>query len=375
MLDQDSNHVNEDAPESAESGVCSTSGNESLNESVESTLGINVPEGHGLLVQLEPDGKCSMTFQADFNWKQIHPNVYAPLRLTDVKLLKGGGSGVTVFQGESAALGSLVMKHGGHKDLTEVFSLAVVARELHLRGINAPQAAQDMRSRIPQFMSIYISPHHLRDRRTELWIRVRSNVRRNGGRRSSEELHVLEKGEHALNIKQIKLWHSLYNSSGRSAGIETSNYELDVIADFDDKDERGITVSPDKGFQVMKELVSDLIREQELHLWKFTIAQKAIGHPTAKNEALVHTSGLLKGKNAIQRDRPVQSSNLGSGQAYEGRRKIRSCQRPRGGSTLEDAGQALFVNCIEGRKSVLREGNSEEFRSSYRSICKAFSFW
>ena len=43
------------------------------------------------------------------------------------------GSGVTVFGGYHPLLGSLVMKHGGHKDLIELVSLAKIERELSTR--------------------------------------------------------------------------------------------------------------------------------------------------------------------------------------------------------------------------------------------------
>ncbi|KAL9184930.1 hypothetical protein ACHAXT_002707 [Thalassiosira profunda] len=76
--------------------------------------------------------------QEDANLPQFHPNIYIPAALLDYpeELTKygGGGSGVTVFGGYHPVLGSLVMKHGGHKDLIELVSLAKIEREMGVRG-------------------------------------------------------------------------------------------------------------------------------------------------------------------------------------------------------------------------------------------------
>eukprot|EP00584_Thalassiosira_punctigera_P027168 CAMPEP_0172580340 /NCGR_PEP_ID=MMETSP1067-20121228/139706_1 /TAXON_ID=265564 ORGANISM="Thalassiosira punctigera, Strain Tpunct2005C2" /NCGR_SAMPLE_ID=MMETSP1067 /ASSEMBLY_ACC=CAM_ASM_000444 /LENGTH=890 /DNA_ID=CAMNT_0013373079 /DNA_START=75 /DNA_END=2747 /DNA_ORIENTATION=+ len=70
--------------------------------------------------------------QEDANLPQFHPNLYIPSPLLDrpERLVKygGGGSGVTVFGGYHPLLGNLVMKHGGHKDLVELVSLAKIER-------------------------------------------------------------------------------------------------------------------------------------------------------------------------------------------------------------------------------------------------------
>jgi hypothetical protein len=50
--------------------------------------------------------------------------------LTKVNPLGGGGSGVTVFAGNHPELGDVVMKHGGYKDMQELFALATIAEEL-----------------------------------------------------------------------------------------------------------------------------------------------------------------------------------------------------------------------------------------------------
>jgi len=76
--------------------------------------------------------------QSDANLPQFHPNIYIPSPLLEYPdhLVKygGGGSGVTVFGGYHPLLGNLVMKHGGHKDLIELVSLAKIEREMGVRG-------------------------------------------------------------------------------------------------------------------------------------------------------------------------------------------------------------------------------------------------
>lgn len=260
---------------------------------------LDVPMDSGLLIALEADGTCSMTFEPDFNWKkEIHPNAYAPRDLSSVKVLKGGGSGVTVFQGTSSipSLGSLVMKHGRAKDSREVFSLALISRELSLRGAAHPKAANDMRWRIPEFKMLYISPHHLRDRGTELWIKLKTSVRREYQRHSSDDLHILEDRENHNNMKKIRICRKEDGSGNGELRIAQS--QLDIFIDFDGAviDERGIVIPQNRGFPILLELMDQLIDLQDRKLWKFTIAQKTIGHPDALNGALVHTKGLLNGE-------------------------------------------------------------------------------
>jgi hypothetical protein len=254
---------------------------------------LDVPADSGLLIALDPDGSFSMTFEPDCNWDIIHPNVYAPRDLTSMKVLHGGGSGVTVFQGESPSLGSLVMKHGRAKDSKEVFSLAHISRELALRGADHLEAACDMRSRIPEFKMVYISPYHLRDRGIELWIKLRTSVRKRYARHSSSDLRVMERSEHSQNRKEIRICHS---QDASDTGIELSHTRrLDLFVNYDETSENGVVVGSQQGFPILVELMRQLIDEQEHSLWKFTIAQKTIGHRDALNGALVHTRGLLRG--------------------------------------------------------------------------------
>jgi hypothetical protein len=138
--------------------------------------------------------QCQLAFCGDANYPAIHPNMYAPHALTNVKKLGGGGSGVAVFSGDHPKLGSLVMKHGGYKDMVEFFSLATIAQELKYRGGGGAAiddniddtskpltakaaAARDMQRRIPEFKMIYISPYHFRSRGAELWSSLKQIIR------------------------------------------------------------------------------------------------------------------------------------------------------------------------------------------------------
>jgi len=128
----------------------------------------------GLVIALdEKTGACTLSFCKDASYPDIHPNAYAPASLSHMRKLGGGGSGVAVFEGHHPQLGDVVMKHGGEKDLKELFALATIAQELTERGKGQKkQAAEHLRDRIPAFSFIYISPNHLGEKRRELWHRL-----------------------------------------------------------------------------------------------------------------------------------------------------------------------------------------------------------
>jgi hypothetical protein len=155
-----------------------------------------VPRGHGLLVRLHSeDGSVSITTTPDQNFPEIHTHCYAPACMRDMKLLHGGGSGTAVFGGYHPEMQHIVMKHGSSRDTKEVFSLATIASELIRRQringyssttpLTAAEAAHDMKKRIPEFVCVYISPFHLRDRGKELWASLRTVTYTPSGRRLS----------------------------------------------------------------------------------------------------------------------------------------------------------------------------------------------
>jgi hypothetical protein len=123
----------------------------------------------GLMITID-QGHCQFHLVPDANYSQIHPNVYAPANLTNMRILYGGGSGVSVFGGYSPELGDIVMKHGGYQDLQDLFALATISEELRMRGERSGyvRQAHDMQERLPCFKSIYMSPHHIRSRGDEM---------------------------------------------------------------------------------------------------------------------------------------------------------------------------------------------------------------
>jgi len=104
--------------------------NHDMGNAVTPNTNATTSNSHGTCLKLHP--------QEDANLPQFHPNIYIPNSLLDYpdQLVKygGGGSGVTVFGGHHPLLGNLVMKHGGHKDLVELVSLAKIEREMGVRG-------------------------------------------------------------------------------------------------------------------------------------------------------------------------------------------------------------------------------------------------
>ena len=89
----------------------------------------------GLMISIEDDGILKMELCLDKDYPEIHPNVYAPAILENMKALGGGGSGVAVFAGHHPHLGDLVMKHGGYNDMQELFALATIAAQVNLRSL------------------------------------------------------------------------------------------------------------------------------------------------------------------------------------------------------------------------------------------------
>ena len=247
-----------------------------------------IPEGHGLMIVLEKDGTCTLQFESDLNWKELHPNIFAPASLEDVRHLHGGGSGVTVFHGIHPSLGSLVMKHGGPKDTQEVFALAVVGQELLAREkSDAISAAEKMRSRIPEFRMIYVSPGHLRHRSIELWNKLKQAVLSQG--HANENPGCPKSKVRSDQTRSIKLCRHCYK-------IGVTFQDNILTMGFDAVNEHCFTCGQkSEGYDAIAEIVRQLLRLQESHSWKFTLAQKTIGDPSVENGAVLHTKGQLTG--------------------------------------------------------------------------------
>lgn len=270
----------------------------------------DIPDGYGLFIQLAATSeRVFLETEPDCHFPKIHPNCYAPEALRDLYLLKGGGSGTAVFHGWHPKLGSIVMKHGGAKDTREVFSLAEIRRELEARGGTeetidvAGVSADAMRRRIPEFVGVYISKHHVRNRARELWSTLRET-----------SLHNLL----SLNTvadEEMDLDDSL-NEHDRRKRRDSITERLDAVKE---KREFRVCRGEDTGFEVLfrrvllhipafdadgvitdglhflYELADQLATEQERQYWKVTLCQKTIGGTNAENGASVLTRGGLMG--------------------------------------------------------------------------------
>lgn len=152
---------------------------------------LQVPDEHGLLMRLDSgDGSVTLEAVLDRHYPAVHPHCYAPASLSQVQLLHGGGSGTAVFGGVHPQLHRIVMKHGNSKDTGEVMALATIANELYQRQrllstTAAATASRNMKARIPEFVMVYISRHHLRERTQELWNFLRTITYTLSGRRLS----------------------------------------------------------------------------------------------------------------------------------------------------------------------------------------------
>jgi len=251
---------------------------------------------HGFMVRLHPDGIVTVSTPLDRHYPHIHPNCYAPADLSEVYLLKGGGSGTAVFHGRSAELGPIVMKHGGVKDSREVFSLVTIRQELIQRALQSPEAAEFMRTRIPEFVMVYVSPHHVRDRQTELWATLRagalsSNLSHNAplwtNRGSTESPRDRRKSLSQIKDVRRTRWLSIAASSDLDVNVSVKTVDLCIPGLH-----KGGRV--EGGVETLIEMGRRLNKLQDLHKWKVTLGQKAIGSDTAENGAHVLTSGKLR---------------------------------------------------------------------------------
>jgi hypothetical protein len=257
-----------------------------------------IDEGFGLLITLESDGTCALITERDRHFDHLHSNIYGPDSLQSVCGLTGGGSGVTVFAGECPRLGRLVLKHGGPKDLLDIFSLVTVQRELELRGMERPLASTALLSRTPRFKMIYVSPHHLRDRGIELWIKVRRSVRGKKSSVSLKELDHWEQSQHSLNNRPIFLsYHSTDKESGESiCRVIEKRFEINIGKFRYTIHDGEVKIVPGHGYKFLQEFVSELMALQEQCFWKLTLGQERIGDQNSENGAFLLMNGKLQGE-------------------------------------------------------------------------------
>jgi hypothetical protein len=253
-----------------------------------------------------------MEFVPDEHLQDIHPNAFGPASLRDLSCLCGGGSGVRVFQGFDPQLGSVVMKHGGHKDTNELFALTTIAQELQQR--NSPEVAIDMQSRIPEFRMIYISPNHIRDTPKELWKLLSKNMHAmlhdDGGDDYSEhsfrsiasEACIADNSSVENGTSEHERTIQLFASPTEDkVGMAVHHRRLEMVLGCDkmileDRERALCYGTPGDGFPCFKRFVSKLIPFQEKRLMKFTLGQKTIGGPDVRTGFSYLAKGELHGE-------------------------------------------------------------------------------
>lgn len=279
-------------------------------------------DAYGLMITKGCDEQLQLALNRDCNFWDIHPHVYAPKNLRNVRLLGGGGSGVSVFAGEHPKLGNLVMKHGGYKDLGELFALATIAEELKRRGeiTGNEQASINMQRRLPDFKMIYISPYHVMAREQEVYNHVTGLMRSWSFFNDLDNSTALQGSNHTLNSsilnsptcrrrlgfrfsqpKKVGLSIRLFegDSDAFTCQLDTDSrpQSLELIlpkGQTDIQDATTISVRGD-AYQSLHGIVTELLPMMNEKLFKFTLAQKTIGgkEPKTGNQWLYE--GGLKG--------------------------------------------------------------------------------
>jgi hypothetical protein len=264
-------------------------------------------------LQIYPkDGCTRLSYCYDAHHPSVHPNAFTPKCLTNVVRLSGGGSGIAVFSGTHPELGDLVMKHGGSKDLQEIFALLTIADQLNVRGREGDrsEAALAVEQRLPRFEMIYISPHHITLKTKELFSRLRKIV-------SVGNLLRINRRDSHKQRKKVKV--SLDDEDFLTPGMSIRIYEhkaKEIAVVLDDKSR---SRKPSLAFVLPKACMHfigsstlelgcwseyesmHMIYEQlqpimMQNLFKFTLAQKRIGGPNAKTGNQWLYEGKLKGK-------------------------------------------------------------------------------
>lgn len=302
------------------------------------------------------DGVLILKYEHDRHFQYVHPNVFAPMCLTNVERMGGGGSGVSVFSGTHPELGEIVMKHGGFSDMKELFALATISAELTKRGSSAQNkttldasdaAARSMKSCLPEFKMVYISPQHVLYKPKAVWGKLKKLVRIGSDRHNRDTFASLAKtielNERHLNAKKSILSSQSSLSSPSSAmsprmslplplitlndskflgpGAQIRIYECDTgkaMAYLEDIGTNVLNKKPGLAFVVPKDhtqsiddstlaldcsedfnslqhLYETLSPLMQKHLFKFTLAQKRIGGTHAKTGSQWMYDGKLDG--------------------------------------------------------------------------------
>jgi hypothetical protein len=253
-------------------------------------------------------------------------------------VLLGGGSGIAVFAGSHPELGDIVMKHGDFKDLKESYALATIAEELKKRGERnsrrSKEAALSMKSCLPEFKMIYISPQHVLLKKKELWGKLRHLVKIGGysskissANTSSDSLgSIISKKTESVSSNKIGGRSAISSSSSSLSSLSDSTvltpgtsiriYERDqakAAVHLNEKtkmpslaiilpkkfthciDSGTVESSSNEEFDCLKQVYKGLSGIMRSHLFKFTLAQKRIGGTDAKTGSQCLYEGKLHG--------------------------------------------------------------------------------
>jgi hypothetical protein len=171
-----------------------------------------------------------------------------------------------------------------------------------------------MKSRLPEFRMIYISPHHLRERPRGLWSRLMKLTKEfSKGNLFSPSLlsdYFASQKNDVEGDRSLEGISSIYSSDAKSIRIYSSNkkevkvcplpHSVDMILGSDDDITTAINGSlhygaTGNGYDYLKIFVDALADTQEKWFWKFTLAQKTIGGASPRTASSFLGEGELSG--------------------------------------------------------------------------------
>jgi len=169
-----------------------------------------------------------------------------------------------------------------------------------------------MRSRIPEFVGVFVSPFHFRDRGQEMW----STVRDASALLTDSCLKLLEGADYdddnnsgctssSSEEREQEVQHSSQSQqmSASSRSIRICQQEPGQPADMQVLLRTVMLYIPvcgedgsivEGGYDFLHEFAQVLAEEQQVQSWKVTLMQKTIGGPDATNGAKILTSGRLR---------------------------------------------------------------------------------
>jgi len=245
---------------------------------------------YGLWISWE-GGSAKMELVLDESQADLHPHIHTP-SLTNTQLVKGGGSGATVFSGDLDD-DKLIWKHGDYKDMRDVFALAEIEYELLIRSEYAPDAAENLRSRIPRFAGVFISPAAFRTRPDALWSSMRNIIIKWDDIRAVEAAAMKNALPRPISRQDLAGEQNRRIKVLKDSDIDVEVLRREVLIYLENSLKEGNHVVTD--YDTTKKLVEALVRLQVKHVWKFSVAQVAIGGATPRTASSLLTSGELRG--------------------------------------------------------------------------------